>query len=99
MDSRRVVSFGGQCLCSGSSAMDGYQVQNSLNRCNQDVPEYTSSKDGLRRLKAKLDVITLKVQLDTIMHDIEQKRNVNVFNSNHMICDLCGGYHAIHTYR
>ena len=31
------------------------------------------------------------------MHEIEQKRNVNAFNSNHMICDLCESYHTNHT--
>ena len=58
-----------------------------------------SFENGLRCLKNKFDVITLQVQIDTIMHEIEQKRNVNTFNSYHMICDLCGGYHATHTYR
>ena len=83
---------------SGRSATNGYQVQSSLNRGNQDVSEGMSFENGLKSLKAKLDVITLKILLDTITHMLEQKRNANVFNSYHVICDLCGGYHATHTY-
>ena len=86
--------MGGQCWRNGRSAMDGYYVQSSLNKGNQEITEGMSFEDGLRRLKAKLDVITVKVQLDTIMYEIEQKRNINAFNSNHMICNLCGGHHA-----
>mgnify|MGYP004709237509 CR=1 FL=1 len=89
---RRVGQFGGQCLRSGRLAMDGYQVQSSFNRGNQEITEGMSFEDGLRCLKAKFDVM-----MDTIMHEIEQGRNVNDFNSYHVICDLCGGYHATNT--
>ena len=37
--------------------------------------------------------------MDTIMNMLEQKRNINAFNSYYLICDLCGGYHTIHTCR
>ena len=47
-----------------------------------------SFEDNLRNVKAKLDFITLKVQLDTIMNILEQKRNVNAHNFNHVIYDL-----------
>ena len=61
--------------------MNCYQLQNSLDRGNQDVSEDISFEDGLRSLKIKLHVITLKVQLDTITNMLEQKRNVNTFYS------------------
>ena len=80
-----------------SLAIDSYQVQSFWNRGNKEITEGMLFEGGLRSLKAKLDVITLKVQLDTIMHEIEQKRNVNTFNYNHMICDLCKGCHATHS--
>ena len=57
--------------------------------------EGISFEDSLRSLKDKLDYIMLKVQLDTIM----QKRNVNAFNSNHIIYDLCRGYHVTYICR
>ena len=82
-----------------SLAIDCYQVQSSLNRGNQEITEGMLFEGALRSLKAKLDVITLKVQLDTIMHGTEQKRDVNAFNPNHIICDLCGDYHATHICR
>ena len=85
-----------QCMRSGRSALDCYQVRSSLNRGNQEITEGMSFEDYFRSLKAKLDFITLKVQLDTITHMLEQKRNVNAFNSYHMICNLCGGYHTIY---
>mgnify|MGYP004711853839 CR=1 FL=1 len=67
-------------------------MQNSLNRGNQEIVEGMSFEDDLSLL-TKLDVITLQVQLDTIMLEIEQKRNVN---ANYMICNLYRGYHVIH---
>ena len=86
--------MGEQYLRSERSATDGYYVQSSFNRSNQEITEGMSFADGLRSLKAKLDIITLQIQMDTIMHEIEQRRNANIFNSYHIICDLCGGYHA-----
>nr|XP_027085682.1 uncharacterized protein LOC113707618 [Coffea arabica]XP_027085771.1 uncharacterized protein LOC113707684 [Coffea arabica] len=77
--------------------MDGYQVPSFFNKGNQEFTECMSFKDGLRCLKAKFDVMMLQVQMDTIMHEIEQGSNVNIFNSYHVICDLCGGYHASNT--
>ena len=67
---RRIGQFGGQCMRSERLAMDGYYVQNSLNRGNQEITEGMSFEDGLKSLKAKLDGIMLK-QMDTIMHEIE----------------------------
>ena len=64
---------------------------------NQRMFDGMSFENGLRNLKVKLDFVTLKVQLDTILHILEWKRNVNTFNYNHVICDLCRGYHATHT--
>mgnify|MGYP004721795029 CR=1 FL=1 len=43
-----------------------------------------SFDDGMWRLNAKLD---------SLMHFVEQYRNVNVLNSNYMICVLCRSYH------
>ena len=60
--------------------MDGYYVQSSLNRGNQEITEGMSFENGLRCLKAKLDIIMLQIQMDTIMHEIEQRRNANAFN-------------------
>ena len=77
--------------------MDDHQVQSSLNRGNQEIIKGMSFEDGLRSLKTKCDVITLKVQLNTITNMLEQKRNANAVNSYHVICDLCGGYHDTHT--
>ena len=74
-----------------------YHVQSFLNRAYQKITEGMSFEDGLRSLKTKLYYITLKVQLDTIKNMFEQTRNVNTFNSNHMICDLCENYYATHT--
>ena len=88
-----------QCMRSGRSATNCYHVQSSMNRGNQDVSESMSFENSLKSLKAKFDFITSKVQLDTIMHEIEESKNINVFNSNNMICDLCGGYHTTHTCR
>ena len=80
-----------------SWALD-YNFQNYNYRDNQRGYEGMSLEDGLRSLKVKLDFITLKIQLDTITNMFECKRNVNPFNSNHMSCDLCEGYHVTHTY-
>ena len=62
-------------------AMDCYHVQNFMDRGNQEITEGMSFENGFRNLKAKLDYIMLKVQLDTITHILKQKRNVNAFNS------------------
>ena len=96
---RRVGELGGQSLRNEGLAMDGCLVQSSFNRGNQEITEGMSFEDGLRCLKAKFDVMMLQVQMDTIMHEIEQGRNVNAFNSYHVICDLCGDYHATNTCR
>ena len=47
-----------------------------------------SFENDIGALNAKLN------HLNSMMHVIEQNKNVNAFNSNHIICDLCGGYHA-----
>ena len=47
-----------------------------------------SFEDDIDVLNAKLD------HLDNMIHVIQQNKNAYAFNSNHMICDLCGGYHA-----
>ena len=60
--------------------MDSYNVQSSMNRGNKEITESMSFENGLRKLKAKLDVIMLKVQLGTIVHEIEQMRNVMPLN-------------------
>ena len=39
-------------------------------------------------------MLRLNTKLDSLMHLIEQYRNVNSFSSNYIICVLCGGYHA-----
>ena len=96
---RRVDQFGKQCMRSGSLAMNGYYVQSSIDRSNQEFNENMSFEDGLRSLKVKLDVIALNVQIDIITNMFEQKRNVNTFNCYHVICYLCGVYHATHTYK
>ena len=44
-------------------------------------------------------ISALNTCLDNMMHVIEQKRNNNTFNSNHIICDLCGIYHATYECR
>ena len=89
--------MGEQCKRSESSAMDSYHVQNSMNRGNQKSIVNMPFEDGLRSLKAEFDYIILKVRLDNIMHLIKQKRNVNTFNSNCVICNLCRGCHASYT--
>ena len=66
------------CMREERSTMDGYYVQSSLNQGNQKITEGMSFEDGLKCLRAKLDVITLQIQMDTIMHEIEQTRNVNL---------------------
>ena len=71
-DSKRVEHMSGQYLRNRRLAMDCYQVQSSLNRGHQDMFESVSFEDSLRCLKAKLDFITLKVQLDTITNMLEQ---------------------------
>ena len=60
-----------------------YNFQNYNYGGNQRMSEGMTFENNLRSLKAKL----------------ERKRNVNVFNSNNVICDLCRGYYATHTYR
>ena len=60
-DSRRIENMRRQCLKSGRSAMDGYHMQSSMNRGNQEITEGVSFEDSLRCLKAKFDVIMLKV--------------------------------------
>ena len=96
---RRVGRFEKQCMKSGSSVMNGYYMQSSMDKGNQEITENMLFDDGLRCLKAKCDFITLKVQLNTITNMLEQKRNFNAFNSYHEICDLCGGYHTTHICR
>ena len=86
--------MGEQCLRSGRSTINCYHGQSSLNRGNQEITEGISFENGLKSIKAKLDVITLKIQLDTITNMLEQKRNDNAFNSYHVIYDLCRGYHT-----
>ena len=81
----------------GSSAIDSYHMRSSMNRGNRESITNMSFEDRLRSLKPKFDYIMLKTQLDTIMHILEQKKNVNAFNSNHVIYNLCKSYHTIYT--
>ena len=85
-------------LREGSSAID-YTFQNYNYGGNQCMSDGMSFENSLTNLKAKCDFIALKVQLDDTTNMFEQKRNANVFNSNHIICDLCGGYHTNRTCR
>ena len=55
------------------------------NRGNQGRPAGMYENDGISALNAQLDMLT---------YILEQKRNVNAFKSNHVICDLRGVYHA-----
>ena len=53
--------MGGQCIRSGRSTMDCFQVRSSMNRGNQEMSKDISFENGLRNLRVKLDYITLKV--------------------------------------
>ena len=68
--------------------MDPY-FQCVYNRDNQERSVCMYENDGFSILNAQLDMMTSM---------LEQKRNDNAFNSNHVICDLCGGYHATYEY-
>ena len=70
-----------------------------MNRGNQEITVGMLFENDIRGWNVKLYFIMLKVQLNTIRHMLEQKRNVNAFNSYHVICELCGDYHATHTCR
>ena len=59
-------------------------------RGNKGRPKSIYVNDGISTLNA----LFFNAQLDTLTSMVEQKINVNTFNSNHMIYDLCGGYHA-----
>ena len=58
------------------------------NRGDQEKSACLYKNDGISALNAQIDMLTSM---------LEQKRNDNAFNSNYMICDLCGDYHATHT--
>ena len=71
--SKRVENMCGQCMRSESSVANSYYMQSSKHRGNQEIIEGMSFDNGLRCLKVKFDVIMLKVQLDTIMHEISKR--------------------------
>ena len=51
---------------------------------NQRMPTGISFENCVQISNAKLDHLMLHAKLDDLMHLIEQKRNVNAFNSNHL---------------
>lgn len=86
-----------QGLREGSLAMDPYNFQGYNYGGNQRMFEGMSFDDCTRNINAKLDYVTLNVQMDTITNLFEQKGNANAFNSNYVVCDLCGSNHATYT--
>ena len=49
-DSRRVENMGGQHMKNGRSAIDGYYMQSSMNRGDQEITKGMSFEDGLKCL-------------------------------------------------
>ena len=92
---RRIDQIGRQCLREGSWIYNPQFPQCAIySGGNQGRAAGMSFNDGLRSLNAKFDYIILSVKLNNLIHLIEQYRSVDVLNSNHLVCDLCGGYHA-----
>ena len=82
---RKIDPFGGQWLREGTEELNPSSFQNYNNRGIHDNLASMSLDDGMLRINAKLD---------NLMYLIEQHRNVNVWNSNNVVCDLYGGYHS-----